>query len=97
MNVIKDVSFEGRILQVTEKALEFVRSQIKERTYLGADARFVTESEYPEFAWKELIVNAVAHRLCKALHNLRYTKLIVMQSYCRIHWFYRKSGSFYFA
>ena len=54
--------FEGRILQVTEKALEFVRSQIKERTYLGADTRFVTEPEYPEFAWKELIVNAVAHR-----------------------------------
>lgn len=90
MNVIKDVSFEGRILQVTEKALEFVRSQIKERTYLGADARFVTESEYPEFAWKELIVNAVAHMLCKALHKRCYAKLIVMQSYCRIHWFYRK-------
>ena len=62
MNVIKDVVFEGRILQVIEKALEFVRSQIKERTYLGADTRFVTEPEYPEFAWKELIVNAVAHR-----------------------------------
>ena len=62
MNVIKDVVFEERILQVIEKALEFVRSQIKERTYLGADARFVTEPEYPEFAWKELIVNAVAHR-----------------------------------
>ena len=62
MNVIKDVVFEGRILQVTEKALEFVRGQIKERTYLGADTRFVTEPEYPEFAWKELIVNAVAHR-----------------------------------
>ena len=75
---------------MTEKALEFVRSQIKERTYLGADARFVTESEYPEFAWKELIVNAVAHRLCKALHKRCYAKLIVMQSYCRIHWFYRK-------
>ena len=62
MNVIKDVVFEGRILQVIEKALEFVRSQIKERTYLGADTRFVTKPEYPEFAWKELIVNAVAHR-----------------------------------
>ena len=49
-------------MQVTEKALEFVRSQIKERTYLGADTRFVAEPEYPEFAWKELIVNAVAHR-----------------------------------
>ena len=62
MNVIKDVVFEGRVLQVIEKALEFVRSQIKERTYLGADTRFVTEPEYPEFAWKELIVNAIAHR-----------------------------------
>ena len=62
MNVIKDVVFEGRVLQVIEKALEFVGSQIKERTYLGADTRFVTEPEYPEFAWKELIVNAVAHR-----------------------------------
>ena len=59
MNVIKDVMFEGRILQVTEKALEFVGSQIKERTYLGADTRFVTEPEYPEFAWKELINNKV--------------------------------------
>lgn len=46
MNVIKDVVFEGRVLQVIEKALEFVRSQIKERTYLGADTRFVTEPEY---------------------------------------------------
>ena len=83
MNVIKDVSFEGRILQVTEKALEFVRSQIKERTYLGADARFVTESEYPEFAWKELIVNAVAHRLCKALHNsLTEGKVIQSRGLC---------------
>ena len=78
---------------MTEKALEFVRSQIKERTYLGADARFVTEPEYPEFAWKELIVNAVAHRLCKALHNLCYAKLIVMQ---RKFLFYRKQGLFSF-
>ena len=62
MNVIKDVVFDGRILQVAEKALDFVRSQIKERTYLGTDTRFVTEAEYPEFAWKELIINAIAHR-----------------------------------
>ena len=62
MNVIKDVIFDGRILQVAEKALDFVRGQIKERTYLGAEAKFVTEAEYPEFAWKELIINAIAHR-----------------------------------
>ena len=39
-----------------------MRTQIKEHTYLGPDARFVTEPEYPEFAWKEIIVNAIAHR-----------------------------------
>lgn len=38
------------------------RTQIKEHTYLGTDAHFVTEPEYPEFVWKELIVNAIAHR-----------------------------------
>lgn len=62
MNVIKDKCFEGRILDLTEKTIEYVRSQIKEHTYLGADAKFVTEPEYPEFAWKELIVNAITHR-----------------------------------
>lgn len=62
MNVIKDKCFDGRILDLTEKTIEYVRSQIKEHTYLGADAKFVTEPEYPEFVWKELIVNAITHR-----------------------------------
>ena len=39
MNVIKDVMFEGRILQVTEKALEFVGSQIVEAFMLYATIR----------------------------------------------------------
>lgn len=62
MNVVKDKIFEGRILDLVEKTIEFVRNQIKEYTYLGADAKFVTELEYPEFVWKEIIVNAIAHR-----------------------------------
>ena len=62
MNVIKDKIFEGRILELVEQTIEYVRTQIKEHTYLGPDARFVTEPEYPEFAWKEIIVNAIAHR-----------------------------------
>ena len=62
MNVIKDEVFSGRILDMVQQALDFVRSQIKERTRLGGDGRFVTTPEYPEFAWKESIVNAVAHR-----------------------------------
>ena len=62
MNVIKDKMFGGRILDLVEQTIEYVRTQIKEHTYLGPDARFVTEPEYPEFAWKEIIVNAIAHR-----------------------------------
>lgn len=62
MNVIKDEVFSGRILDMVQQALDFVRSQIKERTRLGGDGRFVTTPEYPEFAWKESIVNAIAHR-----------------------------------
>lgn len=62
MNVIKDEIFEGRILDIVRTSLDFVRSQIKERTRLGADGRFHTTPEYPEFAWKEIIINAIAHR-----------------------------------
>ena len=62
MNVVKDVSFEGRILEMTQKAIAFVETQIKEYTFWGEDARFVTIPQYPPFCWTELIVNAVAHR-----------------------------------
>ena len=62
MNVVKDKVFTGRILTMLEDTLEFVRSQIKERTYLGENGKFVTKPEYPEFVWKELIVNSFGHR-----------------------------------
>ena len=62
MNVINDEVFNGHILNVVRQALDFVRSQIKEHTKLGNDGRFVTTPEYPEFAWKEIIINAIAHR-----------------------------------
>ena len=62
MNVIKDRVFTGRILDMLAAALSFVQDQIKERTHLDQNGKFVTIPEYPEFVWKELIVNAVAHR-----------------------------------
>ena len=62
MNVIKDEIFDGGILEMTNQALAFVKTQIKEHTYLGQDGRFVTVPQYPEFCWMELIVNAIAHR-----------------------------------
>ena len=60
MNVIKDKMFEGKILDVVRQSLEFVGDQIKERTRLGNDGRFHTTPEYPEFVWKEIIINAIA-------------------------------------
>lgn len=62
MNVVKDKVFTGRILDMLEAALSFVQDQMKEYVHLGRDGKFVTTPEYPEFVWKELIVNAVAHR-----------------------------------
>ena len=63
MNVIKDVIFEGRILEQVEKAVEYIKIQMKEKTYLGHDGIFVTEEEYSEFVRTEIIVNAVTQRL----------------------------------
>lgn len=62
MNVMKDVAFDGTILEMVNKSIAFVGTQIREHTYLGSDARFVTKAEYPEFVWKELIINAITHR-----------------------------------
>ena len=62
MNVIKDVEFNGRLLEQLNDCLAFVKTQIKERTFLGPKGLFITRLEYPEFCYKELIVNAVTHR-----------------------------------
>ena len=62
MNVIKDVSFEGAIRDLTRQVLDYVRTQVKEHTYLGADGFFKTDEQYPEFCWTEVCVNAICHR-----------------------------------
>ena len=62
MNVIKDVIFEGRLLDQIRKAVDFIKIQMKEKTYLGNDGIFITEEEYSEFVRTEIIINAVTHR-----------------------------------
>lgn len=62
MNVIKDVIFEGTVLDVIERSVEYLTTQIKEHTYLAKGGKFVTKPQYPEFVRQEVIVNAVAHR-----------------------------------
>ena len=62
MNVVKDVIFEGRILEQVEKTVNFIKIQMKEKTYLGHDGIFITEEEYGEFVRTEIVVNAITHR-----------------------------------
>jgi len=62
MNVIKDVTFEGKILDMAQKSTEFVKTQISEHSFLGSNGRFVTIPELPEFCWTELIINGIGHR-----------------------------------
>lgn len=51
------------MLRIIEKTREFISLQLREFIALNPQTgRFQTVPEYPEFAWTEGIVNAVAHR-----------------------------------
>ncbi|MBU4056842.1 putative DNA binding domain-containing protein, partial [Patescibacteria group bacterium] len=72
-NIVKDKFFEGPITKQIDQLVEMVKSQIREFSFLGADGKFKTVLEYPEFAWYEAVVNAVAHRA----YNLKNANIFV--------------------
>ena len=71
MNVIKDVIFEGTILNQVKKTIEFIEPQVREHTFLGQHGQFVTRRDYPEFVIQEMVVNACCHRV----HNIKGTEI----------------------
>jgi len=71
MNVIKDVTFEGTILNQVKKTIEFIETQVREHTFLGQHAQFVTRRDYPEFVIQEMTVNACCHRA----YNIKGTEI----------------------
>lgn len=63
LNIIKDVNFDLPILKLIPATTRFMASQLKELTRLNpSTGRFETTAEYPEFAWTEALINAIAHR-----------------------------------
>jgi ATP-dependent DNA helicase RecG len=62
MNVIKDVTFEGTVLNQIQQAVAYLETQVKEHSYLGEDGLFKTDREYPKFVIQEMVVNSVCHR-----------------------------------
>ncbi len=71
MNVIKDVTFEGTILNQVKKTIEFIETQVREHTFLGQHAQFVTKRDYPEFVIQEMTVNSCCHRA----YNIKGTEI----------------------
>lgn len=77
---IANKRFRGTISEMLNGAVEFVRRNMRVKTIVDADGARKDKPEFPIKAVREVILNALVHRLCKALHNLCYAKSIVMQS-----------------
>ena len=74
-NAVKDVFFDGPVPLQIRDAEQFILSQIRNFTRLGADGRFYTRPEYPRDVWLEAIVNACAHRSYNLKNMLTYIKM----------------------
>ena len=92
MEALDDKEFSGSLIALLQGGEEFVRNNTKKR-WKKTDTGRAEMPDYPERAVLECLVNALIHRLCKALHKRCYAKLIVMQ---RKFLFYRKQGLFSF-
>mgnify|MGYP001577239860 FL=1 len=60
----KSSLIEGPLVLLIEKAYETIRPHLRERQRL-VDLFFEEKLQYPNFAWQETIVNAVAHRVSR--------------------------------
>ena len=87
---------KGPIDQQIEAAMVFVKKHINLGSRI-ADVYREDIFKLPMDSVRELISNAVCHRLCKALHNLCYVKSLVMQSWLQNPKGTRESGAFFFA
>ena len=71
MNVIKDVTFEGTILDQVKDTIAYLETQVEEHTFLGQHGQFVTNRDYPRFVIQEMVVNACCHRA----YNIKGTEI----------------------
>lgn len=71
MNVIKDVTFEGTILDQVKATIAYLETQVEEHTFLGQNGQFVTNRNYPKFVIQEMVVNACCHRT----YNIKGTEI----------------------
>ena len=61
LNIVQRERISAPLAELSEKVVEAVRPHIGQRQVLH-DLFFSENAEYPQFAWQEAIVNAIAHR-----------------------------------
>ncbi len=71
MNVIKDITFEGTILDQVKATIVYLETQVEEHTFLGQHGQFITNRDYPKFVIQEMVVNACCHRA----YNIKGTEI----------------------
>ena len=71
MNVVKDVTFEGTILQQVRRTIDYLETQVREHSFLGEDGRFITRRNYSKYAIQEMVVNSCCHRA----YNIKGTEI----------------------
>lgn len=63
LNIIKDLNFEKSLIEQLDQSAAIIESLLREFTKLNINTKkFETTLEYPPFAWREALVNAVTHR-----------------------------------
>lgn len=71
MNVIKDVTFEGAILQQVRSTIDYLETQVSEHSFLGEHGIFVSRRNYSKYAIQEMVVNSCCHRA----YNIKGTEI----------------------
>lgn len=61
LNIVQRERISAPLAEISEKVAEKVRPHIGQRQVLH-DLFFSETAEYPQFAWQEAVVNAIAHR-----------------------------------
>jgi ATP-dependent DNA helicase RecG len=61
LNIVQRERISAPLAELSEKVLEKIKPHIGQRQVLH-DLFFTENAEYPQFAWQEAVVNAIAHR-----------------------------------
>ncbi|OGS05719.1 MAG: hypothetical protein A3G41_06155 [Elusimicrobia bacterium RIFCSPLOWO2_12_FULL_59_9] len=61
LNIVQRERISAPLAELSEKVVEKIKPHIGQRQVLH-DLFFAENAEYPQFAWQEAVVNAIAHR-----------------------------------